>query len=102
MADLQTIAAVDRLIHEPARLMIMSLLYAVDTADFLYLLGETGLTKGNLSSHLGKLEDGGYVEIEKSFRNKVSLTVCRCTPPGRDAFRSYRDRLKRVISDLPR
>lgn len=102
MASLLTIAAVDRLIHEPARLMIMCVLYAVDTADFLFLLRETGLTKGNLSSHLSKLEDGGYVEIEKTFHNKVSLTVCRCTPGGREAFRAYRDRLKRVVSDMPR
>jgi DNA-binding MarR family transcriptional regulator len=102
MPDFRSIANVDRLIHEPARLMILTLLYAVDSADFLYLLQETSLTKGNLSSHLSKLEAAGYVEIEKTFRGKVSLTVCRLTLAGREAFRAYRDRLKRVVEAMPR
>jgi DNA-binding MarR family transcriptional regulator len=102
MPDFRSIANVDRLIHEPARMMILTLLYAVDSADFLYLQRETALTKGNLSSHLSKLETAGYVEIEKTFRDKVSLTVCRLTQRGREAFRAYRDRLRRVIEAMPR
>jgi DNA-binding MarR family transcriptional regulator len=102
MPDFRSIANVDRLIHEPARLMILTLLYAVDSADFLYLQRETALTKGNLSSHLSKLESAGYVDIEKTFRCKVSQTVCRLTQPGREAFRAYRDRLKRVVEAMPR
>ena len=58
-------ADADRLIHEPARRQIMTVLYAMDSADFLYLLGDTGLTKGNLSSHLSKLEAAGYVRIRE-------------------------------------
>jgi len=90
----------DRLIHEPARRQIMTVLYAMDSADFLYLLGETGLTKGNLSSHLVKLETAGYVRIEKTFRGKVPLTICRLTREGRQAFRSYREYLKNVLATM--
>ena len=61
--DWNDLSNIDRLIHEPARLIIIATLYAVESADFLYLQGETGLTKGNLSSHLSKLEAGEYVEI---------------------------------------
>jgi DNA-binding MarR family transcriptional regulator len=90
----------DRLIHEPARRQIMTVLYAMDSADFLYLLGETGLTKGNLSSHLSKLEAAGYVRIDKTFRGKVPLTVCSLTREGRLAFRAYREYLKRVLASM--
>lgn len=90
----------DRLIHEPARRMIMTILYATDSADFLYLLRETGLSKGNLSSHLAKLEAGGYVAIEKTFRGKVPMTICRLTDEGKASFRKYRDYLKRVVASM--
>jgi DNA-binding transcriptional ArsR family regulator len=92
---------VDRVIHEPARLLIATILYAVDTADFLFLLRESGLSKGNLSSHLSRLEAAGYVAIEKTFRGKIPLTICRLTGSGREAFRAYRDHLKRVVDALP-
>lgn len=90
----------DRLLHEPGRRLIMTTLYAADSADFLYLLRETGLSKGNLSSHLAKLEAGGYVAIEKTFRGKVPLTICRMTDQGRSAFRRYREYLKRVVASM--
>jgi DNA-binding MarR family transcriptional regulator len=90
----------DRLIHEPARRQIMTVLYAMDSADFLYLLGETGLTKGNLSSHLSKLEAASYVRIEKTFRGKVPLTICSLTREGRQAFRTYREYLKKVLASM--
>jgi len=66
--ELRKFTDVDRVIHEPARLMIVTILYAVEKVDFLYLLHETGLTKGNISAHLSKLENAEYVEIEKTFR----------------------------------
>ena len=87
----------DRLIHEPARLMIVTLLYAVEEADFLYLLHETGLTKGNLSTHLSKLEEAGYVRITKTFRGKIPRTLVALTPEGRQAFETYRQQLSRLI-----
>lgn len=88
----------DRDIHEPARLSIVALLYAAAEADFLFLQRETALTKGNLSSHLAKLEQLGYVEIEKTYRGKIPLTVCRLTPTGRAAFETYRKALKKALS----
>ena len=65
--DLQLIGEIDRIIHEPARLLILSFLYVVEAADFIFLMRETGLTKGNLSSHLNKLEGAGYIDVVKEF-----------------------------------
>ena len=79
----------DRVIHEPARLMIMMVLRGVGEADFLYLQRECGLTQGNLSSHLAKLEEAGYIEIEKKFKGKLPLTICRLTEKGGAAFNGY-------------
>ncbi len=98
--DLRAIGSVDRVIHEPGRLLIVALLYAVEAADFLYLLTETGMTKGNLSSHLGKLEDAGYVTITKEFRGKVPHTLLRLTKTGRAAFERYRAQLKGIAASL--
>lgn len=88
----------DRVIHEPARLLIVALLAGVKEADFLWLLRESGLTKGNLSSHLGKLEEAGYVEIEKTFRGKIPLTMARLTRPGSKAFKEYKQRLNGLLA----
>jgi DNA-binding transcriptional ArsR family regulator len=99
--DFRSMISIDRIIHEPARLIIAAILYAVDSADFLFLLRETGLTKGNLSSHLARLEDVGYVDIEKTFHGKVPRTICRLTDSGRIAFDDYRERLKRAIDTMP-
>ena len=85
-----TVEGIDRLIHEPARLVIMTILNAVESADFLYLLRETGLTKGNLSCHLAKLEEEKYIAVEKTYKRRIPLTICRLTKEGRDAFARYR------------
>jgi hypothetical protein len=71
-------------------LAIVSLLSAVEEADFLSLIHETGLTKGNLSSHPAKPETAGYVRIEKTYRGIIPMTVCCLTPVGRTAFKRYR------------
>ena len=92
------IADVDRVIHEPARLMIAATLYSVKGADFLYLQSQTGLTKGNLSSHLAKLEQAGYVEIQKTRRGRIPLTVCRLTAKGRTSFRKYGIAMQEALS----
>lgn len=98
LADLaRDLANVDRLIHEPARLTIITILYVVESADFLFLRRETGLTKGNLSSHLYKLEDAGYVQIEKTYKGKIPLTLCRLTEKGRLAFENYRNQIKNFV-----
>jgi DNA-binding MarR family transcriptional regulator len=98
--DLRDLVDVDRVIHEPARLMIVALLYNVESADFLFLKNETGLTKGNLSSHLSKLEENGYVEIEKTYRGKVPLTVVHLTDKGREALDDYRRRMQQLVNNL--
>lgn len=91
MADeIKSIANFDRLIHEPSRLAIMAVLSACESADFAYLLNTTGLSKGNLSAHLSKLEDGGYVAIVKGFKGKYPNTTCSLTAAGRQAFDIYR------------
>ncbi len=95
------IASLDRLIHEPARLMIVTVLATVAEADFIYLVRETGLTKGNLGAHLVRLEAAGYLEIDKTFRGKVPRTVCRLTDAGLAAYRTYRDALRRTADELP-
>jgi DNA-binding transcriptional ArsR family regulator len=91
---------VDRVIHEPARLRIMALLSGAEQVDFLFLTRETGLTKGNLSSHLGKLEEAAYVEIDKTFRGKIPLTLARLTPKGRAALKSYRKTMNGLLREL--
>lgn len=98
--ELRAIGSVDRLIHEPGRLMLVALLFAVEGADFLYLLNESGMTKGNLSSHLAKLEQAGYVEIVKTYRGKVPHTLIRLTLEGRRAFEQYRAQLKSISTTL--
>jgi DNA-binding transcriptional ArsR family regulator len=95
--DLRQIADVDRVIHEPARLLIVALLSAVREADFVFLQRQTDLTKGNLSSHLIRLEQAGYLRIDKGFRGKIPQTVCRLTPEGRAAFKAYRAQMRRAM-----
>jgi DNA-binding transcriptional ArsR family regulator len=94
---IQRLAQIDKVIHEPARLMIVALLSAVTEADFQYLHQSTGLTKGNLSVHLSKLEGAGYVEIEKTFRGKYPLTICRLTKEGKETFDTYRRVIKSAL-----
>ncbi len=97
---LRDLTELDKLIHEPARLMIVSILSAVEEADFIYLMHETGLTRGNLSSHLSKLEDAGYVEVKKTFRGKVPQTLLRLTGTGQSAFNIYRTQLKQLVTKI--
>lgn len=98
--DLQPIADIDRMIHEPARLMIMAYLYVVEGADFLFLMRQTGLTRGNLSSHMSKLEAAGYVAVEKKFVDKIPRTLLSLTNKGRKALQAYRQSMKQVLDNL--
>lgn len=99
--DLKQVTDLNRIIHEPARLLIISFLYVVDSADFLFLMNQTGLTRGNLSSHLMKLEEAGYVEIKKGFVGKIPRTMLMLTDTGRQAFNTYRQQMKQVFDELP-
>jgi len=98
---LQPIAGIDRLVHEPARLMILALLYVIDSADFLFIMRQTGLTRGNLSSHMSKLENAAYIHITKEFADKVPRTLLRLTKKGREAFDQYRHSMMQMLEDLP-
>ncbi len=80
--------------------MIVALLYNLESADFLFLQREAGLTKGNLSAHLTKLEAAQYVRIEKTFRGKIPLTLCSLTASGRQAFDAYRQQLKQFMDTV--
>jgi DNA-binding transcriptional ArsR family regulator len=100
-SSIQRLGEVDRIIHEPARLMVVALLAAVKEADFQYLHQSTGLSKGNLSVHLSKLENAGYIAIEKTFRGKYPLTICRLTERGREVLDNYRKTMKRALQ-VPR
>ena len=95
--SLNHLADVDRLVHEPARLMILLILSTVQEADFVFLLNTTELTWGNLSSHVGKLEDAGYVEVEKGFVGKKPHTLARLTPEGRRAVEDYRRTMRAAL-----
>ncbi|UCE39689.1 MAG: transcriptional regulator [Thermoplasmata archaeon] len=79
----------------------MANLYVVESADFLFLMRQTGLTFGNLSSHLSKLEKAEYVYIKKEFVGKKPHTMLQLTKKGRDAFMEYRKNMKQVFEELP-
>jgi DNA-binding transcriptional ArsR family regulator len=90
------ISRLDRLVHEPARLQILMFLEEVEEADFLYLQREGGFTQGNLSGHLSKLEDAGYIRIQKTFKGKMPLTICRLTAAGTKALRAYCAQMRNI------
>ena len=92
----RTLTDVDRIIHAPARLMVMTILNGAD-ADFVYLLRETGLSKGNLATHLTKLEASGYIGVYKEGRGTLSRTTYKMTKTGRAAFARYREGLQRIV-----
>jgi DNA-binding MarR family transcriptional regulator len=98
--ELPYIPEIDKIIHAPARLTIMSYLYVVDSADFLFLQNQLQLTPGNLSAHLRKLEEAGYVEIVKEFIERKPHTALALTKKGRQAFQEYQQNLKQVFSDF--
>ena len=98
--DLQPISDIDRVVHSPARLKILAFLAAVDSADFIFLMNQVDLTRGNLSSHLNTLEDAGYISIQKEFVDKVPRTLIRLTDEGRSAIQDYRSQMSTIIEDL--
>lgn len=100
-ANFSDLADIDRLVHEPARLAVMAVLYVLESADFTFIMNQTGLTWGNLSAHLSKLEEGGYIEVEKTFKGKRPNTILQLTPQGRKAFQTYATKMKQVFNDLP-
>jgi len=92
---------IDAFIHEPARLRLLTFLAVLESADFVYLLHQSGLSRGNLSVQMTRLADAGYVEIDKSFVRNRPRTLYRLTPAGRDALRAYRAQLAAILEALP-
>ena len=84
----------DPMLHSQLRLQIMSLLIGIESAEFTYLLEETGATRGNISVQITKLKDAGYIDVKKSFRKNYPLTTCKITPKGVEAFEKYVEALQ--------
>ena len=98
--ETESATKLDRIIHEPARFAILAILSSVENADFLYLMNQIGLTWGNLSSHLTKLESVDYITVEKGYLGKKPRTVLRITRQGRIAFTEYRRNMRNLL-ELP-
>ncbi len=98
--DLRPFEQLDAAIHAPARLIILAFLGAVDSADFTFLLNQTGLTRGNLSTHVSRLEEAGYVEVKKEFVDRIPRTLYKLTNEGRMAIDQYRENMQQVIDQL--
>jgi len=94
--QLKAILDVDRLVHEPARLAILMVLSGAEWVEFKLLEELTRLTKGNLSSHLSKLEEAGYIAIHKGYRGKIPMTTASLTTSGQKALAEHWERLKRA------
>jgi len=97
--DLQPILNLDRTVHEPARLAILTVLAAAEEVEFLFLQRVTGLSKGNLSSHTQKLEAARLIETRKSFRGRIPVTSFCITPQGRTALRAYHQQLRALLPE---
>lgn len=95
------VLAIDRLVHEPARLAILTVLGGAELVEFGFLETVCRLSKGNLSSHLSKLEAAGLVSIDKSFRGKRPLTRVSLTDAGRDALERYRAQIAALVASAP-
>ena len=95
----EELAGLDRLIHEPARLSILTALAACQSADYLFLQRLTGLTGGNLSSHLSKLEEVGLIQVEKRFVDKRPNTQVQITDKGRSAIENHWAQLEILRKD---
>lgn len=99
--DPQVFLELNRVLHEPGRLAIMALLTRCDSADFTTVMRDTGLTRGNLSTHMTRLESAGYVFVRKDFVDRVPRTLLVISPDGRRALAAYRRSLEIVLSALP-
>lgn len=99
-SELSLFDDLDRIIHEPARLKIMTQLFVVEQGDFIYLMHQTGLTRGNLSTHMSKLEDAGYIQVIKEFIDRKPVTMLRLTDKGRESLLRYRENMRQIMSVL--
>ena len=95
------LSKIDKIIHEPVRLSILAHLYVLDSADALFLKNQIGLTWGNFSTHLKRLEDAGYIEVQKEFVDRKPVTSYRLSQLGREAFQHYREQMSGFLKELP-
>lgn len=91
---------IDKTVHEPARLMILSILYVIDSADFVFLHKQSGLTRGNFSTHMSRLEEEKYIEVKKEFVDKKPTTIYSITAAGRTALETYREQMTKILAEL--
>ena len=95
--SLPEIMNIDRLVHSPARLSILAYLSVVEEGDAVYLLNQTGLTWGNLSANVTRLQEAGYIEVVKEFKDKKPHTLLKLTDRGRRAFHDYQNKMKELL-----
>ena len=88
---------INRLIHEPARLLIMTTLYVVESVDYVFLMNQTRLTWGNLSVQVSRLEEAGYLTVEKGYLGRKPHSVVKLTPAGREAYERYRQQMQQIL-----
>ena len=93
-----TILQLDPLIHAPTRLAILSVLIAVEEANFSYLKEAINTSDGNLSTHLSKLESGKLITIKKTFKGKIPQTLCRITEKGKKALSDYLSQMEKIVA----
>jgi DNA-binding MarR family transcriptional regulator len=97
---LLSIQEIDRTVHEPARLLILSMLYVIDSADFVFLHNQSGLTRGNFSTHITRLEEANYIHVKKEFIDRRPATTYSISLEGRLALETYREQMKKILSEL--
>jgi DNA-binding MarR family transcriptional regulator len=97
--ELNVDVEIERLVHEPARLKILAYLSVVESADFVFLISRTGLSMGNLSAHMSKLEKAGYIEVEKEIKDNRPHTMLSLTNAGRKAFNQYRTNMLQLLQE---
>ena len=92
---------IDQVIHTPTRLMVLVYLYVVESVDYVFLQRMTDLAWGSLATHINKLEEAGYIAVDKGYRGKKPHTIIRMTEQGRNAFKEYKDTMQELLSGLP-
>jgi DNA-binding MarR family transcriptional regulator len=100
LPDINPIGEIDLTIHAPARLLILTFLAAVESTDFTFLLNQTQLTRGNLSTHLKRLEDDGYITVQKEFIDRIPRSLYKLTSNGKGAIVKYCETIQKVIDQL--
>jgi DNA-binding MarR family transcriptional regulator len=93
-------ADIDKTVHEPARLMILSILYVIDSADFVFLHNLSGLTRGNFSTHISRLEEAEYIKVKKEFVDRKPTTIYSISAAGQNALEGYREMMKKILAEL--